>query len=812
MSVPTFLHDFRHAIRQLRNSRGFSAVAIATIAVTVGANTAMFSLVNGMLLRPLPYPDPDRIVRVLERLPSGGLNGVSTLNYLDWTKQNTVFEYMAAEAGWRATLTGGAEPVLIQAARASAQYFDIFGVKAALGRTFLPDEDQLGKDRVVLLSHALWESRFGADPSVLQRHIRLDGEPYTVVGVLPKGGPFDRASAQLWTPLAFQPSNLRRDFRWLGASAKLKPGVTLEQARAEMDVIGRRLADAHTDSNKGRGVAVDRLADVLVSPDLRTAVTVLFAGTGLVLLIGCANLANLALARSIAREREAALRAALGAGRWRLARQCLTEHVVLSVCGGIAGAGVAYSLIKWIRSLIPPSALPPAVDIGMDTSALLFTLIVAIGTGLLFGIVPAVRSTNPRLVGALVRGHATTAGTPARRIRNVLVVAEIALAFVLLVGSGQLMRSFFKLLEVDLGFIAANVLTAGLPITQKQHPDPVELNTYLASIRAAVDAIPGVRETAITSVLPLRGWGYGLPYSIAGREQVDRDYRPSAFFKIVSPSYFHALGIKQLAGRVLSDNDRAGTPRVALINDMLAKREFANADPIGQRILVRELVPGKTGFGEEIAWEIVGVIASEKITGLGDEISAGMYVSNEQSPTHNIDLIVRAAMPPQSLQKALRVAVDRVNKDQALSDVSTLQQIVDQSMRGNRVMSMLFAVFAAIALLLATLGIYGVIAYTTAQRTLEMGIRAALGATTGNLRMLVFLGGMRLTLTGLAIGFAATFATTPILSSMLYGVGVRDPLTIAGVAAVLSGVAGLACFLPAWRSTRLDPMEALRSQ
>ena len=812
VSVPTFLHDFRHAIRQLRNSRGFSAVAIATIAVTVGANTAMFSLVNGMLLRPLPYPDPDRIVRVLERLPSGGLNGVSTLNYLDWTKQNTVFEYMAAEAGWRATLTGGAEPVLIQAARASAQYFDIFGVKAALGRTFLPDEDQPGKDRVVLLSHALWERRFGADPSVLQRHIRLDGEPYTVVGVLPKGGPFDRASAQLWTPLAFQPSNLRRDFRWLAASAKLKPGVTLEQARAEMDVIGRRLADAHTDSNKGRGVAVDRLADVLVSPDLRTAVTVLFAGTGLVLLIGCANLANLALARSIAREREAALRAALGAGRWRLARQCLTEHVVLSVCGGIAGAGVAYSLIKWIRSLIPPSALPPAVDIGMDTSALLFTLIVAIGTGLLFGIVPAVRSTNPRLAGALARGHATTAGTPARRIRNVLVVAEIALAFVLLVGSGQLMRSFFKLLEVDLGFIAANVLTAGLPITQKQHPDPVELNTYLASIRAAVDAIPGVRETAITSVLPLRGWGYGLPYSIAGREQVDRDYRPPAFFKIVSPSYFSALGIKQLAGRALSDNDRAGTPRVALINETLAKREFANEDPIGQRILVRELVSGKTGFGEEIAWEIVGVISSEKITGLGDEISAGMYVSNEQSPTHNIDLIVRAAMPPQLLQKALRVAVDRVNKDQALSDVSTLQQIVDQSMRGNRVMSMLFAVFAAIALLLATLGIYGVIAYTTAQRTLEMGIRAALGATTGNLRMLVFLGGMRLTLTGLAIGFAATFATTPILSSMLYGVGVRDPLTIAGVAAVLTGVAGLACFLPAWRSTRLDPMETLRSQ
>jgi putative ABC transport system permease protein len=791
----------------------FSAVAIATIALTIGANTAMFSLVHGMLLRPLPYPDADRIVRVLERLPSGGITGVSTLNYLDWTKQSTVFEYMAAEAGWRATLTGGPEPVLIQAARASAHYFDIFGVKPALGRTFLPDEDQLGKDRVVLLSHALWETQFGADPAILGRDIRLDGEPYTVVGVLPKGGPFDRASARLWAPLAFQPSNSRRDYRWLGASAKLRPGVTLKRARAEMDVIGRRLADAHADANKGRGVAVDRLARVLVGPDLRTAITVLFAGTVLVLLIGCANLANLALARSIARERETAVRAALGAGRWRLVQQCLIEHVVLSVCGGIAGAGVAYLMMKWIRSLIPPSALPPAVDIGMDGSALLFTLIVAIGTGLLFGIVPALRSTNPKLVDSLKHGgHAATAGTPARRIRSVLVVAEIALAFVLLVGSGQLMRSFFKLLDVDPGFIAANVLTAGLPITREQHPDLVELNTYLASIRAAVEAVPGVRETAMTSVLPLRGWGYGLPYSIAGREQGEQDYRPPAFFKIVSPSYFHALGIKRLAGRVLSDNDRAGSPRVALINETLAKREFANEDPIGHHIRVRELVPGKTGFGEEISWEIVGVIAGEKITGLGDEVSGGMYVSNEQSPTYDIDLIIRAGVPPQSLQKALRVAVDRVNKDQALSDVSTLQQIVDQSMRGNRVMSMLVTVFAAIALLLATLGIYGVIAYTTAQRTREMGIRAALGASIGDLRMLVFLGGMRLTLIGLAIGFAATFATTRVLSSMLYGVGVRDPLTIAGVAAFLSGVAGLACFLPAWRSTRLDPMEALRCE
>jgi putative ABC transport system permease protein len=336
------------------------------------------------------------------------------------------------------------------------------------------------------------------------------------------------------------------------------------------------------------------------------------------------------------------------------------------------------------------------------------------------------------------------------------------------------------------------------------------LNTYLASIGAAVEAVPGVRTTAITSVLPLEGWGYGVPYSIAGREVADPVNRRPAFFKIVSPSYFNALAITLRAGRLLSDTDTAGAPPVALINETLANREFPDEDPIGRRILVQEIVPGTTELGREIAWEIVGVIAGEKITGLGDAISAGMYVSNQQSPTYGISLIVRADMPPQSLQGAIRSAVDGVNRDQALSDVRTLEQIVDRSMLGNRVVSTLFTVFASIALLLGAVGIYGVISYTAAQRTHEMGVRAALGASAGNLRMLVFQGGMRLAVIGLAIGLAGTFAATRVMSSMLYGVGAHDPLTIALVAAVLSGVAGLACFVPAWRITKTDPMEALR--
>jgi putative ABC transport system permease protein len=807
------VHDIRYALRLLRNSPGTSAVAIVTIALAIGANTAMFSFVKGLLLSPLPYPDSGRIVRVLEKRPNGGLNSISTLNYLDWTNENTVFEYMAAEASWNATLTAGGEPVLIRAARASVHYFDIFGAKPALGHTFLPGEDELGKERVVLLSHALWESRFGSDPDIVGRDILLNRQAYTVIGVLQKDGPFDRAAAQIWIPLAFEPSNMTRDFRWLGASAKLMPGVTLEQAQAEMDLIAQGIADAYPDSNQNWGVAVDRLADVLIGPDLRIAVTVLFAATAFVLLIGCANLANLALARSISRERELAVRASLGASRWRLVRQFLIENVAISVCGGIAGLGVGYATMRWIQSLMPPYTLPPAVDIRMDISVLLFTLTVAVVTGLLFGAAPAARATKPSLVGALKEdGHGTTTGNPGRRMRGILVITEVALAFVLLVASGLLVRSFSKLLDIDPGFDATNVLTAGLPISREQHPDPVELNSYVASIRGAVEAVPGVRETAMTSALPLQGYGYGMPYSIAGRDARDRGYRPLAFFKIVSPSYFDSLGIKLLTGRALSDNDTMGAPPVVLINETLARREFPDEDPIGHRIVAQEIVPGGTELGEEIAWEVVGVIAGEKITGLGDEISAGMYVSNQQNPTYNISLIVRGNVPPQSLQRALRAAVASVNPDQALSDIRTLEQIVDQSMLGNRVMSMLFAVFASMALLLATVGIYGVMAYSAAQRTHEMGIRAALGASAGNLRSLILLGGIRLSLIGLAIGLAATLAATRVMSSMLYGVGAHDPLTITVVAAILLGVAGLACFFPARRITKLDPMEALRYQ
>jgi putative ABC transport system permease protein len=508
-----------------------------------------------------------------------------------------------------------------------------------------------------------------------------------------------------------------------------------------------------------------------------------------------------------------AVRASLGAGRWRLARQFLTENLVIAVLGGIAGIGIGYGALKWIQTLIPPNAFPAEVDVRMNATVMLFALAVAAVTGLLFGLAPAVQATSTNLVSSMKEGgHGSTPGSPGRRMRAILVVGEVALAFVLLVGSGLLMRSLFSLLEVDPGFDSGNVLTARLPIAQEQYPDPIELNTYLDSIRTAVEAVPGVTETALTSALPLQGWGYGMPYQIADREIVDRANRPGGFFKMVTPGYFEALGIRVLAGRTLTDTDAAGAPPVMVINETMARRDFADEDAVGRRILVQQIVPGRTELGDEIAWEIVGVIADEKIGGLADDESGGMYVTNLQSPVYGVSLLVRAGLDVESLTSAVRAAVDAVNKDQVLSQIRTLEQIERDSVVAQRVQSTLFGVFAVVALMLAAVGIYGVISYSVAQRTHEMGIRAALGASAGNLQRLVFTSGMRLTLVGLAIGLVGALAVTRVMSSMLFGVGARDPVTLVAVGVVLTAVAGLACFIPARRVTRVHPNVALRHQ
>jgi putative ABC transport system permease protein len=477
--IETVKATLRPPLRRKRR-KGFTAVALLTLALGIGANTAIYSFVDGILLKPLPYNDADRIVRVLEKPPGGGRNGFSTLNFLDWQRDNTVFDFMAAQSGGSMTLSSESDPELLRCGRVSAHYFDIFGIKAAIGRTFLPEEDQPGRDHVVVLSHVLWQNRFGSDRSILNRTILLDNQPYTVIGILPPGSAFDRAYNQLWRPLAFEPSNMTRNFHWFGSFGRLKQGVSLPQAQKAMDVIGARIASQYPDSNKDWGVTVERYSDVIIGPDMRTALYVLLSATAMVLLIGCANLANLALARGAARDREVAIRSSLGAGRWRLIQQFLTKNVLLSVCGGMLGITIGFAMMEYLKFLVPPNSLPREVDIAMNSRVLLFALAVSVLTGLLFGMAPALQATTPELANSMKEGgRGSTTGTARRHLRDALVVTEVSLAFVLLVGSGLMIRSFFRLMNVNTGFDSANVLTMTLPVSDKRYPDPAQLNSYM---------------------------------------------------------------------------------------------------------------------------------------------------------------------------------------------------------------------------------------------------------------------------------------------------------------------------------------------
>ena len=808
------VQDIRFGVRTLLKSPGFTLVAIATLGLALGANTAIFSFVNAVLLKPLPYDRPERIVRVLEAPPGGGRNGISTLNFLDWQKENNCFEFLAARTGGSVSLTGVDESVQIPGARVSARYFDVFGVKAALGRTFVDGEDQAGRDKVVVLSHGLWQVQFGGDPAIIGRSIQLNGEPHTVVGVLPQDSAFDRSFSRLWRPLTFAPANMTRNFHWFGAIGRLKPGVTLEQARAQMDLIGKRIAKDFPDSNKDWGVGLDPLAETIVGRELRASLYVLLAATGMVLLIACANLANLSLMRVVGREREIAIRLALGAGRMTLARQFLTESLLLSLAGGVAGLGLGYAAMRGLQAAMPPFLLPSEAAVTLDGPVLLFSVGLMVLTGLVVGLFPAFQATRRSLTNSLKQGGTGGSAGAHAAVRSGLVVAEVALAFVLLTGAGLLIRSLNRIGQVDPGFDSTNVLTFRLPIAEERFPEPAGLNAYLEQVTARLGALPGVTGVALTSALPMQGWGYGMPFLIAGKENVDRANRRACFFKMVSPSYHRTLGIRLNKGRTLAPTDVHGAPPAAVINETFARRFFAGVDPIGQRILVQEIVPGKTQLGDEIPWEVVGVVADEAVGGLDSDRdrNPGMYVSNQQSITYGQSVALRSARDTALLREAVKKAVHGLSPDQTLPDMKTLDQIKEESFAGERFRVLLLGTFAAVSLLLSAIGIYGVVSYSVSQRTREIGIRAALGASRGTVLRLVLRHGMGLAILGLLLGVAGSFGLNRLLQSLLFNIGDRDPVTLATVFAVLGVVALFACLIPAQRATRVDPLIALRDE
>jgi putative ABC transport system permease protein len=805
----TLLQDLRYGIRNLTGQPGFSAVAILTLAISIGANTAIFSFVDGVLLKPVPYRDPEGLVMLWEKPPGYDRNGISTLNFLDWKAQNTVFSHIAAFSGSQFTLSG-AEPQLLSGNVVSSSYFEMMGTQAILGRTFAPDEDQPGKEQVVVLSNRVWQNRFGADPGIVGRVLTLNNKPYTVIGVLP-AGVYDRNFGEIWAPLAFTPERMTRNFHWFRAFARLKPGVSVEQARAEMDAIGARIAEAYPDIKKGWGVTVDRFLDRVVGEQLRQSLYVLLAAVGAVLLIGCANLANLMLARNANRAREVAVRSALGAGKLRLIRQLMTESVLLSSIGAVAGIALGYGLMRAMKFAMPPSMLPSEANVQMDWRVLLFTAAIAVFTGMLFGIAPALQATRGDTTGVLKDGgRGSTSGVGRHRLRGALIVAEVALAFVLLTGAGLLLRSFTRLLSVDAGFETINTIAMGLPRAHVDNTDGARAHAYFQSILEQIQAVPGVRDVATTTALPLRGWGMGMPFRIEGKESGDAAARQACFFKVVSPSYFRTIGMRLKGGRLLADQDVAGAAPVAVINETLAKRFFANEEPLGQHILIEQIITGKPQLGPEIPWEVVGVVADEKVAGL-DNDSPGVYVTDAQSPVGFASLVVRAAGDPNLLIKAIRAAVWSIDKNQALSDITTLEQIRSESLGSNRLRTGLLGVFAAIALTLAAVGVYGVMSYSVAQRTHEMGIRAALGASSRDLIRLVVGNGMLIALAGLVLGSLGAFGLTRFLASLLFNTDPNDIPTMLVVASLLGGVALLACCIPALRATRVSPIVALRN-
>jgi putative ABC transport system permease protein len=799
--------DVRFAFRTLRKSPGFTIVAVLTIALGLGANTAIFSFLDGVLLKPLAYPEPERLVQLWEKPPGGLRNGISALNFQDWQRQSTSFTAMAATTGKSATLSGRGDPRQLIISQVSAPYFEILGIRPVLGRTFAQGEDTAGKDHVVVLSHRIWTSQFGRDPGVVGRDVIIDGERHTVIGVLP-GGEFDRRRADAWMPLAFPPDAVR-NFHYLNAIARLKPGVSLEQAQAEMTQIANRIALEYPAIKKDWGATVDRWVDRLVNPQLRLSLAVLMGAVGAVLLIACANLANLLLARGALRSREVTIRAALGASRWRLVRQLLTESLVLSVLGGIAGLALGVLMFRGILAMLPPFFLPPQAQVGVDFRVTLFLATLTLMTGIAFGIFPALQASRRDPVDALKEAGRGTAGSRRRLfLRNALVVSQVALAFVLLCGAGLLIRSFNRLTNVDAGFDATNVVTMSFQLVMGRDVDGARLTNYVNQAIETVRAVPGVQEAAMTSALPLQGWGFGMPFRIAGRPS-EPSRRAACFFKIVTPGYFEALGMKLRKGRGLAESDAAGALPVMIINETFARQQFPDQQPVGQRVMIEQIVTGKRELGPEVPWEVVGVVADEKVTGL-DDTSAGVYVSYAQSPIVGISLLAKGIGEPGRLAKSIQQAIWRLDKNQALPDVRTLEQIKSDSMGPTRLRTLLLAVFAGVALALAAVGVYGVLSYVTAQRTQELGVRAALGASAWDLIRLVVGGGAWPVVAGLALGVGGAFLVTRSLQGLLFQTSPNDPATMIAVGAALLLVALIACYLPARRASRVDPMTALR--
>jgi len=804
--IATFLQDLQFGARTFAKRPGFTSIVVLTLALGVGANTAIFSVVNALLLRPLPVDESDRLVWVWGRSSRGDRASVSPADFLDFRAQSDVFEHFAAYVETKHNLSGDFEPERLAGANVSADFFDTLRVAPVLGRGFLPQEEQEREPRVVVLSHGLWQRRYGGDPGILGQTIALDGRSVSVVGIMPAGFAFP-GRVDLWTPVPLLADEMQaRKAHFLRPIARLGQGVSLAQAQAAADAIAARLEEQYPASNVGWGLRLEPMHDVVVG-DIRLALLVITGAVGLVLLIACANLANLMLARASSRQLEITIRAAIGASRRRIARQLLTESALLVLLGGALGLLLAGWGAEVLAAQLPErvvAGIPGRVDTGIDARVLGFTAAVTLLTGLVFGAIPAIQASRLDLSDALKHGGlSATDGVHRNRLRNILVVAEIAGSTVLLIGAGLLMKSFITLREVDPGFDARHVLAVSVELSSSKYKDAAPRAAYFDEAIRRVASVPGVESVATINALPLvPGQGGDAYFRIPGRPLENPNDSPTAEYRRISADYFRTMGIPLVAGRPFDEREARESAPVVIINEAMARRYFPNEDPIGRRLDIEwaTLVPS----------EIVGVVGNVRQYGLDREPLPEMYVPTLEAGFTN--LVVRTSADPLGLASAVRRELASVDKDQPITSVKAMAQYVEESTDSREFSLALLGAFGGVALLLASMGIYGVISYMVAQRTREIGIRLALGARRSDVLLLVLRRGLVLTLGGTAIGLAAAFALSRFLASLLYGVSAADGATFWAVSGVLTFVAMVACYVPARRAASVDPIVAIRTE
>lgn len=804
--METVLKDVRYGFRMLLRNPGFTTVALLAITLGIAANTTTFSAMDATLFHPFSFPNQDRLLMLWEANPQMGSNrgSVAPANVNDWREQNQTFEHVIAINQRYFDLTERDEPERLFGYLVSSSFFDALGVNALYGRTFAPDEGQPGKQNVVVLKHSLWQQRFGADPNIVNRTIRLDGKTLTVIGVMPPGFNFPFNGGEMWAPLVFEPNNLtNRGNHYLQVMGLLRPGVTREQARDDLNGIAARAAEQFPETNAGRSVNVISMTED-ATRGARMYGPVMLAAVGFVLLIACANVANLLLVRGASRQKEIAIRLAMGASRWRLVRQLLTESLLLSLAGGALGLLVSVWGVRALARAIPDDFsrfIPGWNNLVINRTAFAFTLIVSVITGLVFGLIPAMQSTRTNFNEALKEGGKSSPGKASHnRSRNILVVAEVALSLVLLIGAGLMIHSFVGLLRSDLGVNPTNVLTMQVSLPNEKYAKVETRRDFYNQLVGRIEALPGVTRIGGVGNLPMGGSNSSHGIERIGQTVFPRGKQPSILYVPVTPGYFEAIGTRLMKGRNFSSQDRGDSPRVALVNEAFVNEFLPGQDPIGQQFAE----PG----GQAVS--IIGVTANVMNADFDDKLEAQIYAPYAQEVWRSISLVIRSSSDPAQLTSAVRGEVSALDKTLPVFNVKPMEQVIAERLSPKRLATSMFAVFALVALALAGVGIYAVMSYAVSQRTHEIGIRMALGAQAGDIFKLVITQGLALTLIGICIGLAGAYAMTRAMAGLLYGVTATDPLTFIGISLLLGGVAMLACYVPTRRATRVDPMIALR--